>query len=340
MRVARRLAGSCGTLRKFSTGPVASLTHPFGSITFPLAVIVWLHIGATFLMRYVPAGVAHRLVSWFTPLVLWFARGYVERASSNMRQVLGPDGDSREVKRLTQAVFANYARYMVDLVRLPSMDPSELVEGVTVVGWERLEAAFAAGRGVVVATGHVGSWDLAGAFVVARGLPVSVIVETLKPARWNERVQRIREHVGMRAIPMESGVRDMLAVLRRKEALAVLVDRPLAGDGVPVTFFGRTTHVPGGAATLALRAGATLLPAALIRDPDGRGYVAHIGEPISTQAGGRSAADIQELTQRVMSWLEDLIRRHPDQWYMFRQMWPAASEMPRQPRVPLEAVAS
>ncbi len=276
-------------------------------------------------MRFVPVWLAHGLVSWGTPMVLFFARGYFRRAASNMQQILGPAADPAEVKRLTRAAFVNYAKYMVDLVRLPSVDPRELFEDVKIVGWERVEAAAAAGHGLIFATGHIGSWDFAGAAVVARGMPINVLVETLKPARWNERVQRIREHTGMSAIPIESGVRDMLAALRRKEALAILVDRPLASEGVPVTFFGKETRVPGGAATLALRTGAPVVPAALLRDGNG-GYVAHIGDPIETHGGGRSAEDIQALTQRIMSWLEELIRAHPDQWYMFRHMWPTVAE--------------
>src|SRR5258707_719755 len=89
---------------------------------------------------------------------------------------------------------------------------------------------------------------MAGATFAARGRPVSAIVETLKPARWNERVQRTRVAAGVKAIPIENGPREMIATLRKQEGLAVLVDRPLEVDGVPVTFFGRSTRVPGGAA--------------------------------------------------------------------------------------------
>jgi KDO2-lipid IV(A) lauroyltransferase len=91
---------------------------------------------------------------------------------------------------------------------------------------------------------------------------------------------------------------------------------------VPVTFFGRPTRVPGGAATLALRTGSPVVPAALVRDPRGRGYLAHIGPPMF---GGRGD-DPSVLMQRVMSWLEAVIQRYPDQWFMFRQMWPVAAE--------------
>jgi lauroyl/myristoyl acyltransferase len=284
-------------------------------------MVYWFHVVGTFLMRFIPVSIAYRLVGWGTPLALLvFARGHVTRATANMRQVLGPQADPREARRLTRAAFSNYARYMVDLVRLPHLKPRDLNQSVRIDGWEHIETAFTYGKGVVFATGHIGNWDMAGAAFAARGHPVNALVETLKPPRWNERVQRTRTAAGVKAIPIESGPRQMIAALRKQEGLAVLVDRPLEEDGVPVTFFGRPTRVPGGAATLALRTGAPVVPAALVRDPHGHGYLAHIGPPIV----GESGNDASVVMQRVMSWLEGIIRRYPDQWFMFRQMWPAS----------------
>jgi lauroyl/myristoyl acyltransferase len=288
----------------------------------------WIHVVASFVMQFVPVRIAYRIVGWGTPLwLLMFARGHLERATENMRQVLGPQVDIRVARRQARAAFANYARYLVDISRMPHLNPRELIDGVRVEGWEHVDAAFNVGKGVVFATGHIGNWDLAGAAFAARGKPVSAIVETLSPARWNERVQRTRMAAGVKAIPLESGIRDMLAALRKHEGLAVLVDRPLAAEGVPVTFFGRTTRVPAGAATLALRTGSPVVPAALVRDPEGAGFVAHIGPPIIGE-GGEKTAEVQAVMQRIMSWLEGIIVRYPDQWFMFRQMWPG-SEAPR-----------
>ena len=285
-------------------------------------MIYWFHVGGTFLMRFVPVSVAYRLVGWGTPLVLeLFARGHLRRATDNMHQVLGPQAAPEEARRITRAAFANYARYMVDLVRLPHLKSRELIDNIRIDGWEHVEAAYTVGKGVVFATGHIGNWDMAGAAFAARGRPVSALVETLKPERWNERVQRTRTAAGVKAIPIENGLRDMLVALRQQEGLAVLVDRPLFNEGVPVTFFGRPTRVPGGAATLALRTGSPVVPAALVRDPRGSGYLAHIGPPIVGQRGD----DPSLVMQRIMNWLEGIIRRYPDQWFMFRHMWPTGA---------------
>jgi KDO2-lipid IV(A) lauroyltransferase len=286
-------------------------------------LIVWMHVAATFLMRYVPVDIAHALVGWLTPVALVFAPQHVRHAMANMRQVLGPSADPGQVRRLTLAAFKNYARYMVDLMRLASVEPRDLVKDVVLDGWEHVERAYTHGRGVVVVGGHVGSWDLGAAVWVSLGLGVSTLAERLEPPEWNARVQRIRERIGMKAILVDDSPRKMLEPLRQGQALAVLVDRPLSGDrGIPVTFFGRTAYVPAGAATLALRAGAAILPAAIVRRPHERGYVAHFGEPLlATPGRHHSPEEVQATMQRIMTWLEGIVRRYPDQWYMFRPMW-------------------
>ena len=88
-------------------------------------------------------------------------------------------------------------------------------------------------------------------------------------------------------------------------------------------FFNAETRVPGGAATLAVRAGANVVAAAAVRN--GNVFDAYISPLISFEPSGDAGRDVQAITQGVMSWLEGLIRRHPDQWFMFRDMWPEAA---------------
>jgi KDO2-lipid IV(A) lauroyltransferase len=286
-------------------------------------MLYWVHLLCTQLVRIIPPRAAYALVGWFAPVVspLWGEQ--YRHAVANMERVLGPAPSRPEVRRQVRNVFRNYARYMVDLLRLPVTGPDEVRRRVDAYGLQHIESGLTRGRGVVLVTGHVGNWDIAGAYLAARGYPINVIVETLQPPRWNELVQRIRVLTGMRAIPLEQGVREMLDALRRNEILGVLIDRPLEKKGVPVHFFNAETRVPGGAATLAVRSGAAILVAAVLRNGDR--FEAHVSPPIEFERSGDQARDVAAITQRAMSWLESLISRHPDQWYMFRNMWPEAA---------------
>jgi phosphatidylinositol dimannoside acyltransferase len=283
-------------------------------------MVYWYHLIGSLIVEALPRSVTYAVVRFWAP---WISRAWGRQYSfavQNMERVLGPGTSRGEVLRRVRAVFRNYAQYMVDLLSLAGSRRPDVEQHFQAYGLEHIEQGLAGGRGLVLVTAHVGNWDMAGAFLSGRGFPVNVVVETLEPKRWNDRVQAIREAIGLRAIPLEQGVRAMIQALRRNEILAVLIDRPLADEGVPVCFFDRPTRVPGGAATLALRSGAPVVAATTVRT--GNGYVAQVSPPFEVERSGSAERDVQALTQEIMSWLEQQIRRYPEQWFMFRNMWP------------------
>jgi KDO2-lipid IV(A) lauroyltransferase len=119
---------------------------------------------------------------------------------------------------------------------------------------------------------------------------------------------------------MGQAARGVLRALRQNEMLAILVDQPDDEDWVEVKFFGEPAHFPGGAATLALRTGARVIPGGLVRVGE-RKFLGFIDGHIRFQPTGNREADIQALTQCIVSSLENWIRRYPDQYYMFRRLW-------------------
>ena len=104
--------------------------------------------------------------------------------------------------------------------------------------------------------------------------------------------------------------------------MGLLCDRDIVGNGIEVEFFGETTTLPGGPATLALRTGAALLPTAVYSGP-GSSHTAVILPPVPIQRTGSLRADVTRVTQDLAHDLETLIRRAPDQWYLFQPNWPS-----------------
>jgi KDO2-lipid IV(A) lauroyltransferase len=134
-------------------------------------------------------------------------------------------------------------------------------------------------------------------------------------------IQRKRREKGINLIPVHD-VKQMFRVLKDGGTLTMLFDRPLRStEGVPVRFFGRLTAVPGGPAVLAMKTGASLLPVYLFRNPD-RTFECHIYPPVSWVATGRRDVDAQTIMQRLVDTMQSVVRSRPDQWYMFRNMWP------------------
>jgi lauroyl/myristoyl acyltransferase len=242
----------------------------------------------------------------------------------NIRRVLGPTLTDAEVRGWTRRAFLNYSRYWLEGARLPGVDPQVIKKRMHVEsGYEHLVAGMAAGKGVVLALPHIGRWEWGGAWLALHGYPMTAVAETVEPPQLYDWFVSQRQALGLTIVslgPEAGGV--LLRTLRDGGLVGLLCDRDIVGNGVEVEFFGERTTLPGGPATLALRTGAALLPTAVYGGP-GRHHVAVILPPVPVERTGRLRADVTRITQQVAHDLELLIRRAPDQWYLFQPNWPS-----------------
>jgi lauroyl/myristoyl acyltransferase len=245
--------------------------------------------------------------------------------AAHLGRLLGPELGERALAAAVDRAFASYARYWAESLRLPSLSPAEVAAGMTLRGFEHVEAALGAGGGVIVALPHLGGWEWGGRFLAAQGLAVSVVVEALEPPEIFEWFAGLRRQLGLEVIPVgpDAG-RASLRALRANRVLCLLSDR-VVGDtlGVEVRLFGSPTRLPAGPVTLALRTGAPLLPAAVYFGRGSDEHLALVRPPIPLpRSGGRLRADVEIGTQHLAAELETLIRRAPTQWHLMSPAWP------------------
>ncbi len=169
---------------------------------------------------------------------------------------------------------------------------------------------------------HFGNWDLGAGATAARGIPATVVAESFGNARLDDGVLGARRKLGLEVVSLGSGAPSMFRALKRGRVLAIVVDRPTPGKGVIITFFGRETQVPDGAARLALRAGVPVVAAAFPRRQRGAPNISVWTDFEIPVPPPGTAEPARVLTQAIFSTHEAVIRRHPTQWYMFREMWP------------------
>jgi KDO2-lipid IV(A) lauroyltransferase len=244
------------------------------------------------------------------------------QVEQNLRQVTGGRLQGDELHAATAQVFENYARYWHELFRLSERDIPTLEERVESVGYEHLEAAVADGSGAVLALPHLGNWDLAGAWLAARGHRVTVVAETVDPPELFDWFVQQRRALGMEVVPLgPSALVEVLRAVKTGAVVCLVSDRDITGDGMPVDFFGARTAMPGGPAMLALRAGVPLLPTGVAFLPEGRSR-AIIGEPLATERTGRLRDDVQRVTQDLAHRFEELIGAAPEQWLIMQPVWP------------------
>lgn len=217
----------------------------------------------------------------------------------------------------------NYCKYLADFVRFPAHTPAEVAARVEPgPHFAKLDSVLAQGRGALIVCTHFGNWDLGAGAAAARGYPLTVVAESFHDARLDRMVVAARERLGMQVLKMERAAPSLLRTLRSNRLLAILIDRPSPRDGIRVDFFGEPVDVPAGPARIALRTGTKVIPAAFARTGPRSECVSLLAdfsiEPVIT---GDDDEDVRALTQQIMDAHARFIAAHPDQWYMFREMW-------------------
>jgi KDO2-lipid IV(A) lauroyltransferase len=246
-----------------------------------------------------------------------------DRLGHNLARVLAAPGEVLDVTVLDRFVrrgFANYGQYWAEGAKLPALSKRTIAARFRIgEGREHLDDAFAAGRGVVIALPHVGSWEWGGSYIASLGMPMTAIAEELSPPELFEWFKAKRQSIGIHIEGLNNEVSTkLLNVLKGGGVVGLLCDRDIQGGGIEVEFFGSRVTLPGGPATLALRTGATLLAAACYNGP-GRDHFAVITAPIPAIREGRLREDVTRVTQLVANELEGLIRRAPEQWHVLEE---------------------
>jgi KDO2-lipid IV(A) lauroyltransferase len=275
-------------------------------------------------MQWLVERLPRRLGYALAVLVARFAYVFARRARSELERNLRialPDLPPRPLRRLVWRNFRNHSKAYADLMRLPVARVEDLRAQLHVQGIEHLDAARARGRGVLVVSAHMGSWEIAAAIWSATVAPVSLFAEELEPRELYEWYRGTRARLGISVLPLNrTGLRQVLQALDNEEMVVTAIDRDILGTGIAIEFFGRRARIPEGPAAIALRKGTPLLPVVVYRLPDDT-FQAVGYPPIFAESTGDRAADIRRVTGQLVGRLEEIIRAHPDQWHMPHAIW-------------------
>ena len=255
----------------------------------------------------------------------WRRQGpLVRQLEANLVRVLGPDVDGKVLRAASRQGMRSYARYWLEVFRLPVMPVDRLIEGMRAEGpFEKAFGYLAEGRGVVFALPHMGNWDQAGAWIMAKGSgSITAVMERLKPESVYEKFVAFREGLGMEVLPASGGARPFGILAQRLRAGKVVVlvaDRDVTGTGLEVDFFGEKCMMQPGSAALAVQTGAALMPVILWFDGDGWGV--RIGDEIPVPELPSRKECVAAMMQDVARFFEDGIREHPQDWHMLQPVF-------------------
>ena len=268
------------------------------------------------LIRVLPENSAYQLGRIIADFVYKKNGKGVQRLRKNFSRVLG----NTAPEEMVNAGMRSYLRYWIDTFRFPKWTKQRIIETVTCEGEELLREPIANGRGVVVALPHAGNWDHAGAYFCATGIPLTTVAEHLEPEKLFKKFLTYRENIGMEVLDLNS--RSIATLSQRARAgklIALVADRDISNNGVPVEFCGANAKFPAGPALLAIQTGAALITAYIRYEEEGIRII--FGPEILVPNTGDVSQKVKFMTQEIANRFGAQLQKDPVDWHMLQRIW-------------------
>ena len=269
-------------------------------------------------VRYLPIRVSHWLGKLVALMVYTFSREDRDGLAVNLSLSLNRSPFHPSIRKIVRKIFLNYGHYMVDFFLMPQLTPRKISKFFgEFKGVEILQSALAKGKGVILLSAHLGNWEFGSIFLRSRNYPLNVVALGHNTPSTSALVSRLRKSKVQKVIEVSksyfSGI-EILRCLRNNEIVAMIGDRDFLGNGMAITFFGKKVRFPIGPVVLAMKSGAALIPAFVVKQPDGK-YYGVLEQPLSLILEGNQDEVIEKNLSKTARIFEKYIRAYPDQWY-------------------------
>lgn len=268
-----------------------------------------------------------RALAWVWFYILPIRRGV---ALANVRRILAPQKSAAECRAIVRRCFTLQVLSIIDTLRAPRLTAAISEATVHRHGMEDLQAALAEGKGVVLATAHYGSMELAGYGQAIRGLPFTVIVRKVSWKAANDFITRIRERTGVELIAARRSKTTIDKTLRQNKIVTFFVDQHMPKHrAIVCCFLGQVAATSPAPTRFSLQTGAPLFVGRIVR----RGFTEHhdiyfqridVLEPPVTKPLSDSdayAAILRHNSERINRIFEQWIHEHPDHWLWLHRRW-------------------
>ncbi len=241
-------------------------------------------------------------------------------ALQNLRLAF-PEKSMEEIAAIARGVYRNLALVAAEFFDLPRLTPAWIERHVTVEGMDHFRRALEKGKGVLMFSAHFGNWELMAATAGLIIGPVMIVYRALDNTLLDTLVRQVRSATGNTMQAKDWALRPMLRTLKDNGLIGILIDQNVKrSEGDFVEFFGRPACTTNSLALMALRTGAPVIPAFLVRTGSRR-YRFVIGAEVEIAKTPDRGGDLRENTQRFTRIIEDMVRRYPDHWLWIHQRW-------------------
>ena len=285
-----------------------------------------LFLSAGCILRLLPYRAVQRIgaaAGEFVGMTLGYRRAV---AMDNLRNAF-PERSEQELQNIARGSFRSIGTALFEVLYLPHLSADCLNSVCHVVNPEFIKEACGRGQGALMLTAHFGNWELlAQAFHTSTGIPLYIIVKPQTNKFVDRTINAWRTRFGNYVVSMDS-IREMIRLLREKNAVGIVADQTAAKESIAVSFFGREVPTYEGPAMFSLKTRAPLIAGFAIRGDDGL-YQARFFEVPSSDLTEYSRENVIELTKRHVAITESVIREHPEQWMWMHKRWKHVSSRP------------
>lgn len=279
-------------------------------------------------IRLLPYGVLLFLGKILGNLYYLLIKKQRERAVKQMMPAL--QISEAEARKLVRKSFVNLARNVLDILYMPNLNEKNLSDYIKIDHLERMKDALSEGHGVVVLTGHIGTWEWLSAAFTLNGLPVTAIAKLQPNQEYSRVLDDLRATINVEIF--NRGTSELLSAgraLKKGKILGFLADQDGGPGGAFINFLGKVASTPMGPAVFSKKFNSPVLPAFIIRQPDGR-HLVKILEVMHFEDTGDTDGDLLRFTEKMTKILEQVIRENPTQWLWFQKRWNTPIEMKKE----------
>ncbi len=239
-------------------------------------------------------------------------------ATENLTRAFGAEKNPADIRNLAERTFQNIIRIIFDIGWYLHINPEQFHNHFRIEGVEHLNTARAKGKGVLALTAHIGNWEMLAAIAVMTDTRVTVVYRPLDFLPLENFFVNLRTRFGVTLIPKANSMRKILSSLKSGETVLMLMDQNVDWyEGVFADYFGHPACTSKGLALIALKTGAPVVPAFLVRDASG--FLAQFCPEIPLIKTGDKIKDVEENTRQYNKAIEEFVRRFPDQWFWVHQ---------------------
>jgi KDO2-lipid IV(A) lauroyltransferase len=279
---------------------------------------VWLILKA---LGALPRGIARSFAGSVTSLLFSLQPKLRKTAEFNLRLAF-PDWTDAQRKDVTRKMVRNLGWMAAEFARLPRLTKANIEDLVILEGHENFLEGQRRGKGVLYLTGHIGAWELSSFAHALYGYPLHYMARPLDNKRLDALVNEYRCASGNRPIFKNESARVMLKILKDSRTVGILADQnTLPAEGEFVDFFGKLACTTTGLARVALHTGAAVVPGYAYWDEGIQKYRLRFEPSVELIRTGDTERDVFENTQRFAKVIEEIIRKHPDQWVWVHKRW-------------------